>query len=625
MPAPELDPVPDPATGPPDGPDRSGGYADLRSYAPIGDTRTVALVARDGSIDWWPVPDLDSCPTFAALLDTRSGGRVVLAPVEPATTTRRYLPGTNVLETTHVTASGTVRVTDALNTGVAGRLPWTELARRVDGVAGRVPMRFAVAPGTCLNASSPWAHDTVHGTVLRVHDVTMAVRLLGEADIDVTDQAVHGTFTARPGLRHLVGVTASSNEPLHLSTPRDVDAGLDRTVAAWQSWSAQFSAPGPWAEAVQRSALLLKLLLHGPSGSIAAAATTSLPESPPDRGHDGGGKNWDYRFAWIRDAAYTLKALFRFGIREETQAAVSWLLHAIHRHGPEMQVFYTLGGGVPAPQEFPEVPGWRGIGPVVVGNAAVDQLQLSVFGDVFDMVRLYVDHGHVLDAGTGRLLAGLADQACDAWRHRDAGLWELERREHYTSSKLSCWQALRCAYHLAQMGQIPGEPARWAAEAERIRVWVHEHCWSERRGAFVWYPGTEELDTSILLHAGSGFDVGPRMSSTVDALRAELGAGPLLYRYTGAAKEEAAFVASSFWAVSALHACGRTDEARALMDELVPLANDVGVLAEMIDPVDGSFFGNLPQGLSHLALVGAALDLEEEPEVVRQAREADGD
>jgi len=253
----------------------------------------------------------------------------------------------------------------------------------------------------------------------------------------------------------------------------------------------------------------------------------------------------------------------------------------------------------------------------------VDQLQLSVFGDVFDMVRLYVDHGHVLDAGTGRLLAGMADQACDVWRHRDAGLWELERQEHYTSSKLSCWQALRCADHLARMGQIPGDPQRWASEAERIARWVHEHCWSDRRGAFVWYPGTDELDTSILLHAGSGFDVGPRMSSTIDALRAELGAGPLLYRYTGAAKEEAAFVAPSFWTVSALHAVGRTYEARALMDELVPLANDVGVLAEMIDPADGAFLGNLPQGLSHLALIGAALDLEEEPEVVREARRRD--
>ncbi|MDT7581183.1 MAG: hypothetical protein QOK35_2447, partial [Pseudonocardiales bacterium] len=416
MPAPELDPATGPADGHhrADGPDRTEGYADLRSYAPIGDTRTVALVARDGSIDWWPIPDLDSCPTFAALLDARNGGRVELAPVEPATTTRRYLPGTNVLETTHVTASGTVRVTDALNTGVAGRLPWTELARRVDGVAGRVPMRFTVAPGTCLNSSSPWAHDTVHGTVLRVHDVTMAVRLLGEADIDVTEQAVRGTFTSRVGLRHVIGVTATAGEPLHLSAPRDVDAGLDRTIATWQDWSAQFSTPGPWADAVRRSAMILKLLVHSPSGSIAAAATTSLPEGRHGAGEKGG-KNWDYRFAWIRDTAYTLKALFRFGIREETQAAVSWLLHAIQRHGPEMQVFYTLDGGLPAPPEFPEVPGWRGIGPVVVGNAAAGQLQLSVFGDVFDVVRLYVDHGHVLDAGTGRLLAGLADQACDAW------------------------------------------------------------------------------------------------------------------------------------------------------------------------------------------------------------------
>jgi GH15 family glucan-1,4-alpha-glucosidase len=614
MPAPELDPV---TADAPDGPERTDGYADLRSYAPIGDTRTVALVARDGRVDWWPIPDLDSCPTFAAVLDARNGGRLELAPAGPATTTRRYLPGTNVLETTHVTASGTVRVTDALNTGVAGRLPWSELARRVDGVAGRVPMRFAVAPGTCLNASSPWAHDTVHGTVLRVHDVTMAVRLLGEADIDVTDQAVHGTFTSRPGSRHLVGVTASAGEPLHLSTPRDVDAGLDRTIAAWQSWSGQLRATGPWADAVQRSAMILKLLLHGPSGSIAAAATTSLPEGR-------GGKTWDYRFAWIRDAAYTLKALFRFGIREETQAAVSWLLHAILRHGPQMQVFYRLDGELPAAPEYPEVPGWRGIGPVVVGNAAVDQLQLSVFGDVFDVVRLYVDHGHVLDAGTGRLLAAMADQACDAWRHRDAGLWELPRQEHYTSSKLSCWQALRCAFHLARMGQIPGDPTRWEAEAGRISRWVHEHCWSDRRGAFVWYPGTDDLDTSILLHAGSGFDVGPRMSATVDALCAELGSGPLLYRYTGAAKEEAAFVASSFWAVSALHAVGRTGEAWALMEELVPLTNDVGVLAEMIDPTDGSFLGNLPQGLSHLALIGAALDLQEEPEAVRQARAAGG-
>jgi GH15 family glucan-1,4-alpha-glucosidase len=506
-----------------------------------------------------------------------------------------------------------VRVTDALNTGIAGRLPWTELARRVDGVAGRVPMRFAVAPGTCLGTASPWVQDTVHGVVLRVRDVLLAVRLLGEAEIDVTDQAVRGTFTARLGSRYVLAVTASSDGPLHLSTPRDVDAGLDRTIAAWQRWSARLSARGPWAEAVERSALALALLVHGPGGSVAAAATTSLPHR-----HDGGATE-DQRVAHIRDAAAAVTALFRLGIAEEAHAAVHRLRDAIHRHGPRR--LYPLDGGPPTPRAFPDVPGWRGLGPVVVGNGAADELPLAVAGDVFAAIRRYVDHGHVLDAGTGRLWAELADRACDAWHGRDTGPWDGERPERHTASALSCWQALRCAVHLARVGQVPDDPARWAAQARRIHRWVHAHCWSEHRGAFVRYPGTDDLDAAILRYAGSGFDAGPRMSSTIDAVRAELGSGPLLYRCTGAAKEEAAMVAPSFWAVSALHAVGRTGEARMLMDQLVPLTNDVGVLAELIDPVDGAFLGNLPSAQSHLALIGAALDLEDEPMCVREGRD----
>jgi GH15 family glucan-1,4-alpha-glucosidase len=250
-----------------------------------------------------------------------------------------------------------------------------------------------------------------------------------------------------------------------------------------------------------------------------------------------------------------------------------------------------------------------GSGRLYSATAAASQVQLSVYGDLFDTMQLYVDNGHVLNSAIGRQLAAIADMACDAWRRRDAGMWELERQEHFASSKLSCWQALRAAVHLAEMGQIPGDSARWASEAERISEWVHNNCWSEERQSYVWYPGTTDLDASILLHAGSGFDTGPRMAATIDALRAELGSGPLLYRYTGADKEEGTFVACAFWMASALHAVGRTSEARTLMDELVPLTNDAGVLAEMIDPTDGSFLGNLPQGLSHLALIGAALDL----------------
>jgi GH15 family glucan-1,4-alpha-glucosidase len=271
-------------------------------------------------------------------------------------------------------------------------------------------------------------------------------------------------------------------------------------------------------------------------------------------------------------------------------------------------VFYQLNGS-PPPEELRtyDVPGWRGIGPVVAGNEAGGQLQLGVFGDIFGIVQLYVDQGNVLDAETGRMLAGIADLACDMWRTKDAGMWELPEPQHYTTSKLGCWQAVTNAAHLAEIGQIPGDATRWRAEADRIRAWVDDNAWSEKIQAYVWYPGTEDLDASILLHAISGFDRGKRMSQTLDALKTELGHGPHLYRYTGAADEEGTFVACSFWMVSALHLVGRTDEAHRLMDSLLGSVNDVGILSEMIDPDTGDFLGNLPQALSHLALINAAV------------------
>ncbi|MET0701592.1 MAG: glycoside hydrolase family 15 protein, partial [Mycobacterium sp.] len=342
-----------------------------------------------------------------------------------------------------------------------------------------------------------------------------------------------------------------------------------------------------------------------PTGAIAAAATTSLPES------HAGGKNWDYRYAWIRDTAYALDALRRFGLREETHASISWLLRTLRDHGPELGVFYRLDGSESDGTTTHDVPGWHGIGPVTTGNPAGGQLQLGTFADLFATVRHYVNSGHMLDTDTGHLLASVADQACDAWRQRDAGMWELPERQHYTSSKIGCWQALRCAVELAKDGQISGDPDRWACEADRIRDWVERSCWSEELGAYEWYPGSGKLDASILLHAGSGFDRGPRMSATINAIRRDLGAGPLIFRYSGAREDEreGAFVACSFWAVSALHHVGRQAEARQLMAEMVALTNDVGILAEMIDAEDHAFLGNLPQGLSHLALIGAALDL----------------
>ncbi|WIM88010.1 glycoside hydrolase family 15 protein [Candidatus Mycobacterium wuenschmannii] len=600
---PELDPE---TTLPSESPNRRAGFADLRSYAAIGDGRTIALVALDGAIDWLPLPDLDSMPVFAALLDQFNGGRIELTPTVPFTSRRRYVGDTNVLETTFVTESGCVQVTDALNVGVAGRLPWSELGRRIEGVSGTVPMRWCVAPGTRLNTASPWARDTPHGTVCRIADLTVSVCVSDGMTVDRTDQSVSGTFEMAHGDRRIIGLVASEAEPLMLSDARNIDRGIDRTVTAWSQWFSQLGSHGPWDAALHRSALALKLLIYAPTGAIAAAATTSLPECLA------GGKNWDYRYAWIRDAAYTLSALRRLGIREETHAAVSWLLRTVRQHGPQVGVFFTLDGSVPEDIVTHEVPGWRGIEPVVTGNWARCQRQLSIFADLFDMVRLYVDAGHVLDTDTGHLMADWADQACDDWRRRDAGMWELSEQQHFTSSKIGCWQALRCAVHLVDVGQIPGDASRWAAEADRIAEWVDRNCWSDELQSYEWYPGSGQLDASVLLHAGSGFNRGARMSATIDAIRRELSVGPLMYRYSGAREEgEGTFVACAFWTVSALHHVGRNDEARTLMDTLVALTNDVGILAEMIDPSDNAFLGNLPQGLSHLALIGAALDLGE--------------
>lgn len=580
----------------------------LETYAPIGDGRTVALIGTDGGVDWLPLPDLTDLPVFARLLDEDSGGCFDLRPVADFRTERRYIPETNVLETTFVTDAGRVRVTDALVSGVAGRLPWAELARRVEGIEGSVEMHWCVRPGTSLRTAAPWIENTEHGAVVRSGATAFAIVGFDHGprhpDPDGSDgPLLDGGFTTAPGSRHLIALAATHDEPLHIPDPHNVDDGIDRTIENWEHWSRVFSYDGPWSEHVQRSALALKLLIYSPSGAIAAAATSSLPESAA------GGKNWDYRHAWVRDLAYTAHALVRFGLREETQAALSWMLGTIRDHGPELHVMYTLNGDlVPEPHEY-DVEGWRGIGPVVTGNPAGDQLQLGVYGDLLAICRTYADAGNVLDIGTARILAGIADRTCDVWRNPDSGMWELPEERHYVSSKMGCWKALDDAVALADAGAIPGSADRWRAERERIRSWIDENGWSAERGAYVFYAGSDELDASVLLHAPSGFDRGERMSSTIDALTAELGAGPLLYRYSRVDAEEKTFVACAFWRAEALACVGRHDEALDLMEQLITHANDVGIYAEMIDADDGSAWGNTPQALSHLAFLTAAMTI----------------
>ncbi|WP_432545115.1 glycoside hydrolase family 15 protein [Kineococcus sp. SYSU DK002] len=591
----------------PDTPDPSrrdrDGYVDLRSYAAIGDGRTVALVAQDGGIDWLPLPDLDSLPVFARLLDGAGGGHLALTPAGPWTVQRAYVEGTNVLRSTYTTPTGTVRVTDSMNMGSTGRLPWGELCRLVEGLSGEVEMTWCVAPGSGLGAYAPWAEETRNGAVLRLDAVTLAVRTVDVGDTTFQDREVSGRFRTSEGSEHLLALLSSQGEPLRMPSTRWIRRNVDQTILRWRSWSEQFTYEGRWREEALRAALLLKLLAHEPSGAVAAAATTSLPESP------GGGKNWDYRMAWLRDATYSLHCLIALGEFEDVHANVSWLLRVARRSQPDLPVLSRLDGHQPDGLVRHDVPGWRGQGPVVSGNEAAGQLQLGVYGDVFDLVHQYVLDGNVLDVETARFLAGVADRTCDLWQRRDSGMWELPELQHYTSSKMACWQALECAVQLADNGHIPGSVDRWRREAGRVRAWVEENCWSAERGAYVWYPGTTDLDASVLLHAASGFDTGPRMSATIDAVRAELSDGPLVHRYSGAAAEEKAFAACSFWLAAALGAVGRREEGVDQLERTLALGNDVGVWAEMVDPADGSSWGNLPQALSHLSLMAAVLTL----------------
>lgn len=491
-----------------------GGFVPLDDYGLVGNGRAVAVIALDGGVDWWAVPRLDAPPAFSALLDPADGGRCTLRPVDPrAEVTRRYLPGTNVLETTYRAANGTATVVDSLNSGTNGALPWSELGRRVTGVSGSVDFRLDVAPGTGLGRWEPWVEDDPRGALLHAGDTTLAVRLPAGIAADVRDRSVHAELRVSAGDRAVVGVVASCDRPLFLAGVESIDARIDLSVSRWREWSDQVRWTGPRRDQIVRSALALKLLLMNETGAIAAAATTSLPEMV------GGPKNWDYRYCWIRDTVLTVDALSACGLQEEVHAAVSWLLRTIRRHGPDIHVMYTLDGDLLASCREAPVPGYRGSRPVRIGNDAVSQVQLGIYGELFGTVARWVDAGHVLDVRAARELADLADRCADIWRHDDAGIWELHRNRPYTSSKMNCWRALDAAARLAADGQLAGSAERWRSEADRIRAWVQEYCWSDRRRAYTFYAGADELDASVLLAAGYGFDTGERMSCPVSSRR----------------------------------------------------------------------------------------------------------
>ena len=587
---------------------RDGDWLPLDRYAAVGDGRSVALVGADGSIDWWCVPNLDSTPYFDRLLAGEDGGRLSVAPAGPFTVERRYRKDSNVLEQVFATAAGRARVTYSLNSSPSGRLPWSELAHRVEGLEGAVEFGVEVRSGRRLGQANPWREASPHGDVVHLDGIVAALRTSGDVErLTEADDRVTARLTTQAGSRSVLALLASSNEPLILPPPAAIDARIDRSDQAWREWSGNLAYEGRYGEAVRRSALALKLLLYTPTGAIAAAATASLPE------RIGAGKNYDYRFAWVRDVAYTTKAFLRVGAVEEAKAAFSWLTATILRHGGQPRTMYSLDGDLAPEERELDLPGYRNSRPVREGNRAREQVQLGVFGDLLETAALFVRCGHVLDLATRRLLADLANRCADLWRSRDAGIWELEQAEHYTMSKLGCWTALDRAAKLAGSGQLDASHAdRWRRECDRIRDWVDAHCWSDAKQSYTMHPGTDRLDASLLLAARFGFERSDRLALTRDAVRRELCRGPLVFRYSGAEAEEGTFLACAFWMVEAFALLGEQDLAVQQMDALLAAtAGNLGLLHEQMDPGTGAMLGNMPQALSHLTLVHAALAVDE--------------
>ncbi|HLN68586.1 MAG TPA: glycoside hydrolase family 15 protein [Streptosporangiaceae bacterium] len=583
---------------------RADEFAAIESYGLIGDGESVALVARDGCIDWWAAPAMDSPPVFAAILDPAGGGRFALEPAVPYEVTRRYLPGTNVLETTFSTGDGKVRVIDSLNQGANGPLPWAELARDIRPDSGEVPMRWRVTGGTLFHRVRPWA---------RVRDVP----LLHAGDLMVAlvaEQAgrpklglgeFSGEFTAKAGQNALLTLIAADHAPLVVPSAAEVRTRREASEQAWRKWCKTVPYRGEDHDLVLRSVLALKLLTYAPTGAMAAAATSSLPE------RIGGDRNYDYRYGWIRDTSFVLDSFIQLGLTQEVQGTLAWMLSCISASAPEIHPFYGLRGYAPDSETELRLRGYRDSHPARDGNRAVGQPQWGCYGDLLECVWLAVDRaGAHLDPASADLLDELGNRVCDIWTKPDCGIWELDERRHNTFSKAGCWVALDRLIRLAKVGQVSDRDVdRWKAERAAIREWINQHCWSEAKQSYVGHAGSDELDASLLLLARAGFVGGRdrRFGQTIRAIRAELTAeGPLLYRFNGARDFEGAFVACSFWLIDALVRNGHAEEARKLWTDLTGYASDLGLFAEEIDPATGAFLGNMPQGLSHLALLNAA-------------------
>jgi GH15 family glucan-1,4-alpha-glucosidase len=587
---------------------RVDGYAPIEDYALIGDGRTAALVAKDGAIDWLCLPNLDSPSVFGALLDARRGGTFELQPSIPFQASRRYLPRTNVLETTFTTERGAVRVVDAMTLPNQHLAPMRELVRSVEGISGTVPMRWRVAPRFDYGQAAPRC-EWRHGVPVAVWGAeAIAIASFDAGTPAWRDDAVEARVDVPAGHRALLAMATAYAEPLVLPGRSAIASRLEHTIQFWQEWSGRRAYDGPWAELVVRSALVLKLMIFAPSGASIASPTTSLPEEI------GGQRNWDYRFCWIRDSNFMIDALMRLGCHEEARSLFWWFMQATALTEPEVHVLYRLDGGLGIPERELPLEGYRRSRPVRVGNGAVEQAQHDIYGALLETACLYSAGERALDRDTGAVFGRIADHVCDIWRRPDSGIWEVRNGPfHFTHSKVMCWVALDRAITMAGAGEVPAAHVpRWRAEAAAIRAYVDADCWSDDLRSYTRIAGSHDVDASLLMLPMVGYDhpCSERARGTIDAVNRTLRVGDFVYRYRaddGVPGGEGTFMNCSFWLVSALARCGRAADARALMERLAARANDVGLYSEEIDPASGAFLGNFPQALVHLALIDAAM------------------
>ncbi len=579
----------------------------IEDYAIIGDCQTAALVALDGSIDWLCLPRFDSGACFAALLGNEGHGRWLLAPAgDIREIRRRYRKGTLVLETDYETPEGAVTLIDCM----PPRSREPDLVRLVVGKRGQMRMRMQLIIRFDYGSIIPWVRRTTHG--LRAVAGPDALVLHTGVDLHGENFHTQAEFTVSEGETvPFVLMWHRSHEP----APGVIEA--EETVAQteqwWRDWSARCTYEGPWREIVTRSLITLKALTYAPTGGIVAAATTSLPEQL------GGVRNWDYRYCWLRDATFTLYALMLAGYIEEACAWREWLLRAVAGNPSQLNIVYGLSGERRLTElELGWLPGYAGSAPVRTGNAAWEQLQLDIYGELMDAMHLARRGGLGPDENAWRVERALTGFLESAWTQPDNGIWEMRGpRRHFTHSKVMAWVAMDRMVKGVERFGLDGPVERWRSLRSTIHDEVCRKGFDHQRNTFVQYYGGKELDASLLMIPLVGFlsAADPRVKGTVEAIERDLVSDGFVLRYQtrpdvdGLPPGEAAFLPCSFWLADNLSLLGRKQDARALFERLLDLSNDVGLLSEEYDPVNKRLLGNFPQALSHLALVNTAFNL----------------